>query len=174
MTPIQVPMEFARRQWWLVDRDDPRALAVVDGTGQFAADGAHYSRQTRGAAEFMGNGRTLVLLAEDHRAVWGVIENRDPPGNLHWRCSMFRNLGGGLSSTLIREATHLTFSFWLRRYGALPTVPLRTEVDPGKTRRKRDPGRCFLRAGWIRVGESRGLVVQEAPGEQARLPPPAS
>jgi hypothetical protein len=165
----QIAMPFARRTWWLVDRDDPRALEVVDGTGAFVGAGPHYSRQTPGAAEFMSSGKTLVLLSECNRAVWGVIENRDPPGNLHWRCSMFRNLGAGLSSMLIREATNLTFSFWERRYGRLPGVPLRTEVDPRKTKRKRDPGRCFIRAGWIRVGESRGLVILQAPGEEARL-----
>jgi hypothetical protein len=150
-------------------------LAVVDGTGAFAGEGPHYSRQTPGAAEFMSSGKTLVMLAENNRAVWGVIENRVPGGpELRWRCSMFRNLGAGLSSTLIREATHITFAYWINHYGGLPPVPLRTEVDPAKTRRKRDPGRCFIRAGWLRVGTHRGLVFLEAPGEEARLPRSAS
>ena len=55
----------------------------------------------------------------------------------------------------VRELEHLD--------GAEPVVPLQTEVDPSKTRRKRDPGRCFLRAGWRLVGERRGLVILEAP-----------
>lgn len=42
-------------------------------------------------------------------------------------------------------------------------APTWTEVDPRKTRRKRDPGRCFIKAGWRVVGESNGLVVLEAP-----------
>ncbi len=55
-----------------------------------------------------------------------------------------------------------TFDFWRRVHG-LPSVPLQTEVDPGKTRPKRDPGRCFLRAGWFVVGVRRGLVILQAP-----------
>lgn len=65
----------------------------------------------------------------------------------------------------MREATARTYAYWRRHYGGLPAVPLTTEVDPRKTRRKRDPGRCFLRAGWSRVGVVRGLVVLRAPEE---------
>lgn len=69
------------------------------------------------------------------------------------------------SSDLIREATKRTYAFWRRRYGALPSVPLTTEVDPTKVRRKRDPGRCFLKAGWVRIEDARGLAVFRAPDE---------
>jgi hypothetical protein len=31
-----------------------------------------------------------------------------------------------------------------------------TFVDAGKVRRKRDPGRCYLRAGFVRVGKTKG------------------
>jgi hypothetical protein len=41
---------------------------------------------------------------------------------------VFRNLGGGLSSDLIREALELTYVEWERRYGALPPERLRTEI----------------------------------------------
>lgn len=36
-----------------------------------------------------------------------------------------------------------------------------TFVDPRKTRHKRDPGRCFLRAGFKRVGATKeeGLIA---------------
>lgn len=44
-----------------------------------------------------------------------------------------------------------------------PAEPLETEVDPTKTRHKRDPGRCFRRAGWTVTGERRGLVILRAP-----------
>lgn len=111
----------------------------------------------------MANGKTFVMLTRDARAVWGVIENMDPAGAPRWRCSIFRNEGPILSSDLVREATSRTYAYWSRHYGGHPAVPLTTEIDPGKTRRKRDPGRCFLRAGWKRIGEVRGLVVLEAP-----------
>ena len=140
--------------WWRVSRNDPRARDLAD---------RHYSRQTVGAPEFMANGRTFVLLTVDARAVWGVIENLDPAGRRRWRCSIFRNEGPVRSSELIREATQRTFTFWRLRYGAIPAEPLQTEVDPTQVRRKRDPGRCFIRAGWREVGESRGLIVLQAP-----------
>lgn len=110
----------------------------------------------------MANGKTLVMLTADGLAVWGAIENLDPVGNLRWRCSIFRNTGPFRSSNL--EATARTYVYWERHYGGLPVVGLTTEVDPEKTRRKRDPGRCFLRAGWTRrPGFTRKLVVLDAP-----------
>lgn len=141
--------------WVRVKRTNREARDLAD---------RHYSRQTPGAREFMGNGRTFVLLSLDGCAVWGVIENQDPAGARRWRCSIFRNEGPVLSSTLIAEATTLTYQHWRRRYHGLPPVPLQTEVDPRRVRAKRDPGRCFLRAGWRVVDERRGLVVLEAPG----------
>lgn len=122
----------------------------------------HYSRQTPGAREFMPPGRTFVLLSNDGRAVWGAVENRFK-GVLRWRVTIFRNTGGRLSSLLIRKATRMTRARWRQRYGT--RCPLRTEVDPRRVRRKRDPGRCFLRAGWRLVGPSAhgDLLVFEAP-----------
>ena len=154
--PLQLSRWLDDSPWRQVRRCDPAARALAD---------RHYSRQTPGATEFMASGRTFVLLAHDHSAVWGAIENLDPVGNRRWRCSIFRNEGVARSSDLIRSATALTVAYWERRWG-LPAVPLTTEVDPAKVRTKRDPGRCFLRAGWRRIGVVRGLVVLEAPTAQ--------
>lgn len=147
-------------RWHQVRRDDPRARALAD---------RHYSRQTVGAKDFMASGITLVLLTDDDRAVWGCIENLDPVGNVRWRCSIFRNEGAGLSSELVLEATRRTVEFWERSVGGFPVgrdeklVWLTTEIDPEKTRRKRDPGRCFRKAGWREVDQRRRLVILEAP-----------
>ncbi len=122
--------------------DDRRARELAD---------RHYSRQTPGAVDFVPPGRKLVLLTDDGRAVWGVCENLDPAGALRWRVTIFRNEGGGVSSELIVEATERTRAFWRRHYGAEPPVPLETEIDPAKVRHKRDPGRCFRKAGWRKV-----------------------
>lgn len=111
----------------------------------------------------MSSGRLLVLLALSADAVWGAIENMDPAGGLRFRCSIFRNEGSVRSSDLVVEATALTLEHWRRVYHRLPAVPLTTEVDPARVRRKRDPGRCFLRAGWTQIGTSRGLIVLQAP-----------
>ena len=129
-------------RWRKVVRCDVRARRLAD---------RHYSRQKIGAFDFMPPGHKLVMLTDDARAVWGVCENLDPAGALRWRVTIFRNEGAGLSSTLIREATGRTFDFWKRHYGAIPDVPLETEIDPAQTKHKRDPGRCFRKAGWIYV-----------------------
>lgn len=145
--------------WRNVRRNDVRARELADG---------HYSRQTPGADEFMSSGRTFVLLAEvdGKRAVWGAIENLDPAGGRRFRCSIFRNETSLLSSDLVREATALTLDRWRRVFGWSGSPPLTTEVDPTKTRHKRDPGRCFRKAGWFVIDEDRrGLVVLQAPTE---------
>lgn len=139
--------------WVHVERCHPDARALAD---------RHYSRQTVGAGEFMPPGQTFVMLTVCRRAVWGVVHNLDPAGAKRWRCSIFRNEGAGLSSDLIRAATAATFAYWLGGHG-LPAAALTTEIDPGQVRAKRDPGRCFRRAGWLDRGTVRGLVVLEAP-----------
>lgn len=69
---------------------------------------------------------------------------------------MFRNEGAGLSSDLIREADELAWQRWQN------TPRHFTYVDPGKVRKKRDPGQCFLKAGWRTCGYSaRGLLILE-------------
>lgn len=152
--------EFGR--WQVVTRCDARARLLAD---------RHYSRQTPGAQEFMANGKTLVMITEDGRAVWGAIENRppNPPGAApRWRVSIFRNEGAGLSSDLIREATDKTLEYWSRHYGGTPRAPLTTEINPEKVRHKRDPGRCFRKAGWFEVPWGKDLVVLVAPFESTR------
>jgi hypothetical protein len=147
--------------WHVVSRRDPRALALAD---------RHYSRQTVGGVELFPPGRRLCMLTLDGLAVWGVVENLDPAGVVRWRVSIFRNEGQRywLSSFLVREATARTYAYWRSHYGRIP-CRLTTEIDPDRVRHKRDPGRCFLRAGWERIGEGRGhragrpLVVLGAP-----------
>jgi len=75
---------------------------------------------------------------------------------------IFRNLGAGLSSDLIREATAATYALWVWRYGSLPDARLRTEVD---TRRvaSRNPGYCYQCAGWTKDATKRGKLVLYAP-----------
>jgi hypothetical protein len=160
VTQLAIVDAAAPRYWRQVDKFDRRAVELAD---------RHYSRQSVGSWQFMPPGRTLVLLAEqwthggDARGVWGVVENLDPVGNVRFRCSIFRNETAWLSSDLVREATTLTIDRWRRRFGWAGIPALQTEVDPRAVRRKRDPGRCFRKAGWRLVEERRGLVVLEAP-----------
>jgi hypothetical protein len=60
-------------------------------------------------------------------------------------CFIFRNTGGPLSSIIIREAVALTVAKW----GAGAFI---TYIAIDKVKKKRDPGRCFLRAGFTKVG----------------------
>ena len=63
-----------------------------------------------------------------------------------------------MSSDLIREAVAATRAEW----GEPPPGGTVTTIDPHKVRHKRDPGRCFLRAGFRRLPEltkDRGLVI---------------
>lgn len=119
----------------------------------------HYSRQTPGSRTFLPPGQALILWQPE--AVWGVCLNRDARGEWRWRVTIFRNESKALSSDLVREATVLTYLWW----GGGRCSPLTTEVDPRRTRRKRDPGRCFVRSGlWRRRPDLtyRGLVQLEA------------
>ena len=153
--------------WRHVHRCYYAARDLVDGDGSETGL-PHYSRQTPGAQDFMGSGWTFVLYHESDagRAVWGVILNRAPgTEEWRWRCSVFRNESSIQSSDMIKAATAETYSYWERKYHGRPGVPLTTEVDPARVRRKRDPGRCFIKAGWRRVGvtKDKGLIVFEAP-----------
>ena len=88
----------------LLDLEPAATLIAVKRTDvecRLLAD-RHYSRQTPGAREFMGNGRTLVLRDVDGTVVFGWLY---PKHGLHvidacW-CSIFRNEGPQLSSALV-------------------------------------------------------------------------
>jgi len=125
-------------RWEVSFRASPRARELAD---------RHYSRQNIGAAQFAPPGRALVLLAVDGRALW-VTSWPFPEYVQHawagaWMCSIFRNEGSGRSSELILEAISATRAV----FGTPPPMGMVTFIDAGKVRRKRDPGRCFRRAG---------------------------
>lgn len=164
--------------WLLSSSSDPRALAIIDGTGRHEGVGAHYSRRTPGSRTFTGVGQEIVLVTDDETAVWAVVRQKTPAPRgtgasrgrtgasvatpYVWRNNMFRNLGPQLSSDLIREATIRTYEEWLLRYGALPGERLRTEVEI-KSIRSTNPGCCYLKAGWTRDKVVRGKLYLWAP-----------
>lgn len=130
----------------------------------------HYPRETPGAVDFMNSGWTFVLYhgSEAGQAVWGVNLNRAPGTTMWmWRCSIFRNESTIRSSEMVTEATSRTYEYYRLLPNGLPPCPLTTEVDPTKVRRKRDPGRCFIKAGWLRVGmTTKGKVRLQAPDDR--------
>lgn len=137
--------------WQLTQRNDIRACRLADH---------HYSRQSHGTLNFMPPGRTLILVTPEGDAVWGTsfpfAEYVRHEWAGAWICSIFRNESEGrlLSSDLIKQA--LAVTRWRWEYNPLGMV---TFVDTEKTRRKRDPGRCFRRAGFQQVGYTKGGLV---------------
>ena len=165
--------------WLQSSSSDPRALAVVDGLGLFSAHGPHYSRRSPGSRTFTGVGQEIVLVTECGRAVWACVRQRTPTARgsgasrgrtgvtderprYVWRNMLFRNLGAGLSSDLIRAATATTYAAWAERYGSLPEERLRTEVDTRRIR-STNPGCCYLKAGWERDRVVAGKLYLLAP-----------
>lgn len=111
---------------------------------------------------FVGPGEKLVLLTPCERALFVWRRERFTlNGQEGVNCAVFRNEGAGLSSDLIREADEIAWEKW-------PGDRLYTYVDPRKTRHKRDPGRCFLRAGWQRCGITKGglCILEHLPEVQ--------
>ena len=151
--------------WMLVNASDPRACALAD---------RHYSRKTIGAPQMMPPGRKIVLITEDEKAVWGTnwpfaeYVLHDWAGAM--MCTIFRNEGPVLSSTLIRQA--LACTRW--RWPDLPDLGMVTMINRDKTRPKAHPGYCFRRAGFTYVGETKGglSVVQILPEGFPEAEPP--
>jgi hypothetical protein len=147
-------------RWQRSDRFDPALCALAD---------RHYSRRKIGSPQFVPPGRCVVLRTEPADAVWVTswpfAEYVRHAWAGAWVNSIFRNEAPDkyLSSGLIREAVAATLSAWPRP----PSLGLVTMIDPEKTRRKRDPGRCYIRAGFKRVGYTKGglVVLQMLPKE---------
>jgi hypothetical protein len=155
--------------WRWSYRADPRALPLAD---------AHYNRQKIGSPQFVPPGRCVVLLTDDADALWVTSWPFAQFVQHAWAgamvCSLFRREPGcpHLASTLITAACAATRAHW----PTLPDLGMVTFVDPTKTRRKRDPGRCFRRAGFTPVGHTAsGLVALQLPPEAFPDPlPPRS
>lgn len=135
--------------WRLSFRADPHARQLAD---------RHYNRQSIGSTQFVPPGRCLVLTTPTAFWVtsWPLAAYVQHAWAGAWLCSAFRNEGDVLSSELVREAVAATR--W--RWPEIPELGMVTFVDPTKTRRKRDPGRCFRRAGFVPVGATKsGLLA---------------
>lgn len=133
--------------WTLSHRADRDALPLAD---------RHYNRQKIGSPQFVPPGRCIVLLSRTKDALWvsswPFAEYVKHQWAGAWICSCFRNEGPQLSSLLIQEAVAVTRSIW----GYPPDLGMVTFVDASQVRHKRDPGRCYLKAGWQRCGKTKG------------------
>lgn len=151
--------------WWVRShRADPEVVPLAD---------RHYNRQKIGAPQFAPPGRCVVFKTEMLDAFWitswPFAQYVKHAWAGAWVCSAFRNESTLLSSELIWQAVACTRSI----YGDAPELGMITFVDTKKTRRKRDPGRCYRKAGFRVVGKTKGglVTLQLLPQD---MPPPAS
>lgn len=136
--------------WLRSHRADPEVVPIAD---------RHYNRQKIGSPQFAPPGRCLVLKTESLDAFWitswPYAEYVKHAWAGAWVCSAFRNEGGTLSSELIRDAVAAT----RHEFGEPPALGMVTFVNTEKVRKKRDPGRCFLRAGFRVCGKTKGGLL---------------
>lgn len=145
-------------KWCDSDKGSASLLRLADN---------HYTRQTPGSNQFCRPGVNFCLLLSDGSAGWVVWRPRPDVGRMDnlecWENTFFRNEGGVLSSTLIRQATDLTFIAW----GWPPRDGLITAIGIEQTRTRRSkrsqPGQCFIEAGWTPIGERGGKAWLRAP-----------
>lgn len=141
--------------------DLPLWVEVKDGndTARSLFD-RHYTRHRysdgRKPLLFVGPGEKMVLISPDAMAVFAWRKFRSDNGQIGVNCAIFRNESAIKSSDLIRAACVLAWERW-------PGERLYTYVNSRKIRKKRDPGRCFRRAGWIPCGVTKvhGLLILE-------------
>lgn len=136
--------------WRPSHRFDPAGASLAD---------RHYNRRKVGSPQFVPPGRCTVLVSLCERAVW-VTSWPFAQYVKHawagaWVNSLFRNEGAGLSSSLILQAISATRAVW----PDVPPLGIVTFVHAAKVRAKRDPGYCYLRAGFKNVGYTKGGLV---------------
>ncbi len=157
-------------RWHLSYRASPSAAAVAD---------RHYSRQKKGAKQFVKPGRCVVLSADGPAlwvSSWPYAEHVRHAWAGAWECSLFRSEGvEDLASALIREAVAATRAVW----GDPPLLGFITFIDPTKVRPvvvRGLPtfGYSWRKAGWHYDGTTAGglLAFALAPAEMPPASPP--
>ncbi len=131
--------------WIVVSKGDIRARGIAD---------KHYSRQTKGSPQFTRPGKNLVLLLENCSALWvswrpaNGINRMDHLGEVY-ECTIFRNEGDLLSSSLILSAIQLTEEVWGKPKDGWVTYIADAKVQSV------NPGYCFKKAGFINKGRNK-------------------
>ena len=132
--------------WWLTRDGDRSCLAMYE---------RHYSayryRDGRIRKLFCGPGEKVVLrtAAADAFFVWRKFI--DASGQQGINCAVFRNESSHKSSELIRQADAIADCVW-------PNTRHCTYVR-AEAVRSRNPGFCFIMAGWRRCGNTKGGLL---------------
>ena len=135
--------------WWLTKDGDRDCLQLYER--HYSA--YHYA-DGRARKLFVGPGEKVVLrtLRACAMFVWRVFI--DDAGQEGVNCAVFRNEGGHRSSDLIRQADAIADCLW-------PDRRHYTYVNKARVA-SRNPGYCFLAAGWRRCGVTKGgLLILE-------------
>jgi hypothetical protein len=142
-------------------RADPGARRLAD---------RHYNRQKVGAKQFVPPGRDLVLVTADYDALWirswPFAEYVKHAWAGAWVNSCFRNESSARASELIVAAVAATRA----KFGEPPGLGMVTFVDASKIKPTRQPGRCYLKAGFRYVGHTQGglVALQLLPSDMPR------
>lgn len=135
--------------WKLSHRFDKRALPLAN---------RHYNRQKPDSPQFVPPGACMVLLTDNEDALWVTSWPKAEYVKHEWAGAwvntLFRNEGELLSSDLILEA--VAASKWF--FDSVPEIGLITFVDASKVI-STNPGYCYLRAGFKRVGKTKGGLI---------------
>jgi hypothetical protein len=107
----------------------------------------HYSRQTPGSNQFMGNGKKIVLRDNDGSVVFGWLwsEFRND-GERGYNCAIFRNESDRVASETILECEGWAVKEWGPNRAFTFIDP--AKVKPTMVRGYPVFGWCFYRAGW--------------------------
>lgn len=149
-------MEILTTPWIQVKDGNPTARALFSRHYTYNRRRDQISlwyAKNRNYTLIVGPGEKMVMLTEDNLAlfVWRKFRSMDHQEGVN--CAVFRNESPTLSSELIRAADVIAWERW-------PGERHYTYVDPKKTRHKRDPGRCFIKAGWKHAGwTKKGLRI---------------
>ena len=114
----------------------------------------HYSyrqyRDGRRPAKTVGPGSHIVLMTDEADALFVWRKFIDKSGQTGVNCAVFRNETEGrlLSSALILDAERYAREKW-------PGERFYTYVNARKISSP-NPGYCFIKAGWSRVGKTKG------------------
>jgi len=134
--------------WFLTKDGDKSCLELYE---------RHYSayhyKDGRRRSQFVGPGQTIVLrtAAADALFVWRKFIDDAKPKQDGVNCAIFRNESPHLSSELVRQADAIADHCWP---GERHYTYVRAEAV-----RSRNPGFCFLKAGWRRCGKTQGGLL---------------
>lgn len=163
--------------WWLPERGvwvcfrckregvgviDSKWIPVKDGDARASAIfSRHYSKHHykdgRKSTRIVGPGEYLMFLTAscDALFVWRKFMRPSPDGQVGVCCSVFRNEGKELSSSLILEACYWAEQRW-------PGERQYTYIKPSAIKSV-NPGYCFKKAGWQVCGITKvnRLIIME-------------